>query len=399
MLGHCCDFMVCVQLSDLICDTEDTEVQDELGNFTGETTQENTDCLGSALVERVITQVLPAVLVILWQNAIMPLTIYCLALFEKSHIALSAIDRRILMLFFYWDMFNVFFGVIIAGSISEEIKNLINNPGTIGSTLGTSLPKSSNFFINYLALRAFGLVPFRLILVHGGIWRWLFKYASNLLYYCLHAHASPVLGTMYCRSAVIHVTNSPDKILHARVWAKMLAWCTLPRWVASHPPCKLWRACRCGGKCGCVVTARDAAAFMAPASIRYGRELGVMMLVFITGWAYAVVSPLVVVVSAIYFMSSWIVWRWQVVYVYVRCYEGGGSLWRSIVACIMLCLFNFVFFTSCVFVAKSAFYQAAFVLPLFIVITAFWCASSCLLVLACLLADVQCCGLWILVIA
>ena len=122
--------------------------------------------------------------------------------------------------------------------------------------------------------------------------------------------------------------------------------------------------CRCGGKCGCVVTARDAAAFMAPASIRYGRELGVMMLVFITGWAYAVVSPLVVVVSAIYFMSSWIVWRWQVVYVYVRCYEGGGSLWRSIVACIMLCLYTFVFFTSCVFVAKSAFYQAAFVLPL-----------------------------------
>jgi Calcium-dependent channel, 7TM region, putative phosphate len=123
-----------------------------------------------------------------------------------------------------------------------------------------------------------------------------------------------------------------------------------------------------------VVTARDAAAFMAPASIRYGRELGVIMLVFITGWAYAVVSPLVVVVSAIYFMSSWIVWRWQVVYVYVRCYEGGGSLWRSIVNCIMLCLYTCVFFTSCVFGAKGAFYQASFVLPLTVIIAVFWCA-------------------------
>ena len=114
---------------------------------------------------------------------------------------------------------------------------------------------------------------------------------------------------------------------------------------------------------------------MASASIRYGRELGVMMLVFITAWAYAVVSPLVVVVSAIYFMSSWIVWRWQIVYVYVRCYEGGGSLWRSIIACFMSCLYIFVFFTSCVFVAKQAFYQAAFVfLPLTIMITMFWCA-------------------------
>lgn len=150
-----------------------------------ETTPADNGCLGSALLERIITQVLPAVLVILWQNAIMPLTIYSLSLFEKSHTALSGLDRRILMLFFYWDMFNVFLGAILAGSISEEVKNLINNPGNIGSTLGTSLPKSSNFFINYLALRAFGLVPFRLILVHGGIWRWLFKYASSLWYHCL----------------------------------------------------------------------------------------------------------------------------------------------------------------------------------------------------------------------
>lgn len=126
-----------------------------------------------------------------------------------------------------------------------------------------------------------------------------------------------------------------------------------------------------------MLSGRDAAAFMASASIRYGRELGVIMLVFITAWAYAVVSPLVVVVSAIYFMSSWIVWRWQIVYVYVRCYEGGGSLWRSIIACFMSCLYIFVFFTSCVFVAKQAFYQAAFVfVPLFFIITIFWCAPN-----------------------
>ena len=58
---------------------------------------------------------------------------------------------------------------------------------------------------------------------------------------------------------------------------------------------------------------------MAPASIRYGREIGVIMLVFIVGWAYCLVSPILIVVSAIYFMSSWVVWRWQIIYVYVRC--------------------------------------------------------------------------------
>ena len=146
---------------------------------TTTTTTTDPGCLRFPLLERVITQVLPAVLVIVWQNAIMPLVLYSLALFEKSHISLSSIDRRILMLFFYWNLFNVFFGAILAGSISQEVKHLINNPGDAGTTLGTSLPRSSNFFINYLALRAFGLVPFRLILVHGGIWRWLFKCAPQ----------------------------------------------------------------------------------------------------------------------------------------------------------------------------------------------------------------------------
>lgn len=134
-------------------------------------------CLGNQFTRRIVTQVLPAVLVILWQNAIMPLTIYSIALFEKAQLSFSRLDRRILMLFFYWDMFNVFFGAIISGSIVNLVQRLIKSPGDIGVVLGASLPESSNFFINYLALRAFGLVPFRLILVHGGIWRWLFKCA------------------------------------------------------------------------------------------------------------------------------------------------------------------------------------------------------------------------------
>jgi hypothetical protein len=173
--------VMCMQLTTLICDRPGVSgAQAESGTSSGSAESDDDDCfLKAGLLERLLTQVLPAVLVIVWQNAIMPLYIYTIALFEKSHISLSNLDRRVLMFFFYWDMFNVFFCAIIAGSIIEEVKEWISSPGNIGSTLGTSLPRSSNFFINYLALRAFGLVPFRLILVHGGIWRWLFKCAVN----------------------------------------------------------------------------------------------------------------------------------------------------------------------------------------------------------------------------
>ena len=188
--GH--DSRVVVQLSKIACkalDENDADAPAAAPDGTVEADQatpedggeiliDGASCLGNQLTRIVVTQVMPAVLVILWQNAIMPLTLYSIALFEKAQMSFSRLDRRILMLFFWWDMFNVFFGAIISGSIVNLVQRLIKSPGDIGIVLGSSLPESSNFFINYLALRAFGLVPFRLILVHGGIWRWLFKCAS-----------------------------------------------------------------------------------------------------------------------------------------------------------------------------------------------------------------------------
>ena len=141
-------------------------------------------CNEDSFLRRVSTQILPAILVILWQNAIMPLALYSITLFESTHVSLSSLDARILMLFYWWNAVNLFFGSMIAGSLTEQLQTVIEDPGKITDVLGTSLPTSSNFFINYVALRAFGLVPFRLVLVHGGIWRWLGKCAP------LHPEAS-----------------------------------------------------------------------------------------------------------------------------------------------------------------------------------------------------------------
>lgn len=175
-----------MQLANVFCkDAKDNKIDNSFLGF----------CDDNSAVQRVATQILPAVLVIVWQNAIMPLALYSITLFESTHVSLSSLDRRILMLFFWWNTFNLFFGSTIAGSLTQQIRRLIQNPSQITSVLGESLPTSSNFFINYVALRAFGLVPFRLVLVHGGIWRWLGKYAApraslSMAGRCLPAHAS-----------------------------------------------------------------------------------------------------------------------------------------------------------------------------------------------------------------
>lgn len=165
-----------MQLANLVCKVEAenaggeaaaAEADDSFANF----------CAPRGNLQRIVTQVLPAVLVIVWQNAIMPLALYGITLFESTHVSLSALDRRMLTLFFWWNCLNVFVGSMIAGSLTVQLQNLIEKPGSITDVLGESLATSSNFFINYVALRAFGLVPFRLVLVHGGIWRWLGKCA------------------------------------------------------------------------------------------------------------------------------------------------------------------------------------------------------------------------------
>lgn len=60
------------------------------------------------------------------------------------------------------------------------MNNIIRDPGNIFDSLGVALPNSSNFFINYITLRAFCLVPFQLLIPHPGVWHYLFQFGGHL---------------------------------------------------------------------------------------------------------------------------------------------------------------------------------------------------------------------------
>lgn len=61
--------------------------------------------------------------------------------------------------------------------------------------------------------------------------------------------------------------------------------------------------------------------------------MGHIMLMFLIALAFAVVSPLVVPFSVLYFAFAWVAWRHNLCYVYQRKYEsgegvgGGAGLW------------------------------------------------------------------------
>eukprot|EP00210_Caulerpa_lentillifera_P008317 g7936.t1 len=244
--------------------------------------------LGST--KSLITAWLPALLVSIWQNVVMPNALYYLVQASCGCDSLSQLERRIAHLLFWWDTGNIFFGAMLGGSVFYKINAAVNRPQDIVELLGVSVPASSNFFVNYVTLRAFFLLPYRLLIPHMGIWYYVF---------------------------------------------------TL------------------GGSFGFGNTARDRAILWAPRSVRYGREYGSLLLMFLISIAYSIVSPVILPITFAFFCLAWLIWRYQMLYVFVRKYESGGRMWPLMVNRLIFILWIFQIFTSCVLATKEAYWQAA----------------------------------------
>ena len=62
-------------------------------------------------------------------------------------------DRAAAGKFFYFNVFNIFLGVTIAGSLFNSLKQIANKPTSIVSLLSQSLPGQATFFISFVALK------------------------------------------------------------------------------------------------------------------------------------------------------------------------------------------------------------------------------------------------------
>ena len=62
---------------------------------------------------------------------------------------------------------------------------------------------------------------------------------------------------------------------------------------------------------GHAATERYRAFITYPASIRYGREPGLVLLILLIGVAYSVVAPLMTPFALAYMASAWLLWRYH----------------------------------------------------------------------------------------
>ena len=108
-------------------------------------------CKLPAVVQGIITGVLPpALLAVLFM--LLPIILRLLAKFEgiprKTGVELSLMTRYTIFLTIHG-----FIIVTLAAGIVPAIKDIINNPGSIATTLAAQLPRASTFFLTYITLQ------------------------------------------------------------------------------------------------------------------------------------------------------------------------------------------------------------------------------------------------------
>lgn len=122
--------------------------------------------------------------------------------------SLSTLDRRIGTIFFVWDIFNVFLGAMLGGSIFSQLGTLIKNPGSIASSIGTALPAASNFFINFIILQ---VRPFTGMASHLGHVEMLLASTMPTVFsgYAEFYGRARSITSSVCGAGVVNYVNEP----------------------------------------------------------------------------------------------------------------------------------------------------------------------------------------------
>lgn len=115
----------------------------------------------------------------------------------------------------------------------------------------------------------------------------------------------------------------------------------------------------CGEKTRCCgKIERDRAETWAPKSMRLGANYGNQQLILLICLVFSTASPLITAFSVVYFVLAFVIWRYQITYVYVRSFESGATMFPTLFSRIIFSLAVYHVFMACFLLIKAAYLQA-----------------------------------------
>lgn len=207
---------------------------------------------------------LTAWLISLMQSIIPPLLIaLCLALLPlilrrlvqyESIEAISWQSKSVLAKYYIFIIFNFFVASAIFSSVFEVLPLLTKKPTALVKLLGHAIPSVSTFFVTFIILKSFTMMPLQLL------------------------------------RAVYFITD-------------------FVKYKFSR-------------------TRRELKEAMSVQPIDYGAEYPDHLLIFVVACSYSVIAPMVLPFAALYFALGYLVFKYQLLYVYVPTrFETGGTFW------------------------------------------------------------------------
>lgn len=199
------------------------------------------------------------------------------------------------------------------------------------------------------------------------VFRWFY------FYNCLNVLLGGMLaGTFF--SQLEHIIKSPSSVFvllgHAvpqssgffMAFLSTNAFMLEPlRLVLPHGGVLVYLLNGCGRKTRCCGRIqRDRADTWAPKSMRLGANYGSQQLILLICLVFSTASPMITAFAVVYFIFAFIIWRYQIAYVYVRSFESGAVMFPALFSRILFSLAIYQVFMACFLLIKGAFVQAFF---------------------------------------
>jgi len=216
----------------------------------------------------------------------------------------SEIQNSIMTRYFYYQLANVFVAVGL-GSIATSIHQILENPSSILSILGNSVPSFSIYFANLLITRTFTGLVIEMLRIF------------------------PLLQ-------IVTVSCCSDKKKYTRR--------ELRQGPFSDPP------------------------------MLYGWIYPNILMVLMILVTYSCLAPFISPLCVVFFGYAYLMYKYQLLYVYINSYQAGGYMWYAVFDRTMLALFCGVLTLLCYLAIRQTYVSGPFyaILPLPLIVLYFW---------------------------
>ncbi|CAO0792237.1 unnamed protein product [Mucor circinelloides] len=114
-------------------------------------------------------------------------------------------------------------------------------------------------------------------------------------------------------------------------------------------------------------TPREYAENRAPWAFNYGIGYPAPLLVFAIVFEYSLICPLVLLFGTVYFCFTYVVYKYQFLYVYFRPYEAAGKLWTMVIPRVIFTLILFQLTMVGLFLLRGSYILGGLVVPLILI--------------------------------